>query len=710
MLHELLLALTGHYGGVFRDSGNGIQVVSDLPFIHPSEVKLLNDLCRLGTLYKSFQQFIQDHGSAVSTRPTVFVDSLCAGAGGELHGLYMRSFCRGLDMVLADYRDALLSLEQQILRDPHLPVSHLQYSLQEFQLLFPALSTVLQQIISHRAHGCYLLDILYKNSVCGLPKVKDALERILHVCHGVLLKQLCAWMIHGLSHDPHREFFIQAVSATAHRKDNVSTASQEEEGELGIMGVTGRQMQAMRSVGVWEGQSAQQTGMFVIQADLLPAYIPMRVASKILFVGESVQMFETNQQNNRQHSGQFMKEREAEFTRDIQKLAQNPTFSGSAFEALVDKIRLHVAEHLWVVVVQEGALTGELRVMKDFFLLGRGELYLAFIDQAHHLLHTPPAPSTQHDVNTAYQQAARNVLIEDEALLQRFKLTITPTTATPSTPTPKPTDRGSEGGGGVAVVETGWSCLGLTCSVQWPLHIFFTPSIIHKYNRVFRFLLAVRRTQQDLQSTWSLQMKGKVKDVGLQGPRVGAKVNDVGLQGPGGWEGGVTAVWQLRHHMSFLVDNLQYYLQVDVIESQYGQLLETISSTRDFEAVRLAHEHFLAALLSQSFVHMKSVWHCLYEILNLCVYCWFQVSHCLYEILDLCSSFCRLLTVQHSTLADRELTQLSTITKNFQRQSNILFRILTSVSSHNASPHLTQLLLRLDFNKYYTTSGGQLGR
>ncbi|KAL8582321.1 hypothetical protein ACOMHN_037078 [Nucella lapillus] len=624
-----------------------------------TEVKLLNDLCRLGTLYKSFQQFIQDHGSAVSTRPT--------GAGGELHGLYMRSFCRGLDMVLADYRDALLSLEQQILRDPHLPVSHLQYSLQEFQLLFPALSTVLQQIISHRAHGCYLLDILYKNSVCGLPKVKDALERILHVCHGVLLKQLCAWMIHGLSHDPHREFFIQAVSVTAHRKDNVSTASQEEEGELGIMGVTGRQMQAMRSVGVWEGESAQQTGMFVIQADLLPAYIPMRVASKILFVGESVQMFETNQQNNRQHSGQFMKEREAEFTRDIQKLAQNPTFSGSAFEALVDKIRLHVAEHLWVVVVQEGALTGELRVMKDFFLLGRGELYLAFIDQAHHLLHTPPAPSTQHDVNTAYQQAARNVLIEDEALLQRFKLTITPTTATPSTPTPKPTDRGSEGGGGVAVVETGWSCLGLTCSVQWPLHIFFTPSIIHKYNRVFRFLLAVRRTQQDLQSTWSLQMKGKVKDVGLQGPRVGAKVKDVGLQGPGGGEGGVTAVWQLRHHMSFLVDNLQYYLQVDVIESQYGQLLETISSTRDFEAV----------------------------------------LHCLYEILDLCSSFCRLLTVQHSTLADRELTQLSTITK---RQSNILFRILTSVSSHNASPHLTQLLLRLDFNKYYTTSGGQLGR
>ena len=33
---------------------------------------------------------------------------------------------------------------------------------------------------------------------------------------------------------------------------------------------------------------------FGISADKLPSYIPSRVAEKILFVGESVQMFETN--------------------------------------------------------------------------------------------------------------------------------------------------------------------------------------------------------------------------------------------------------------------------------------------------------------------------------------------------------------------------------------------------------------------------------
>ena len=52
-----------------------------------------------------------------------------------------------------------------------------------------------------------------------------------------------------------------------------------------------------------------------------------------------------------------------------------------------------------------------------------------------------------------------------------------------------------------------------------------------------------------------------------------------------------------------------YFLlfQVDVIESQYGILLDKISNTRDYEAVKLAHDQFLSALLAQSFVHMRSV-------------------------------------------------------------------------------------------------------
>lgn len=48
-------------------------------------------------------------------------------------------------------------------------------------------------------------------------------------------------------------------------------------------------------------------------------------------------------------------------------------------------------------------------------------------------------------------------------------------------------------------------------------------------------------------------------------------------------------------------------MQVDVLESQFSQLLQQINSTRDFESIRLAHDHFLSNLLAQSFILLKPV-------------------------------------------------------------------------------------------------------
>lgn len=130
-----------------------------------------------------------------------------------------------------------------------------------------------------------------------------------------------------------------------------------------------------------------------------------------------------------------------------------------------------------------------------------------------------------------------------------------------------------------------------------------------RYNVVFRYLLSVRRVQSQLQHCWALQMQRKH----LKSTQTDA------------------VKWRLRNHMAFLIDNLQYYLQVDarlshaltkhepgggskvsstqvdVLESQFSQLLQLINSTRDFESIRLAHDHFLSNLLAQSFILLKPV-------------------------------------------------------------------------------------------------------
>uniref|UniRef100_W5LFC0 Gamma-tubulin complex component n=1 Tax=Astyanax mexicanus TaxID=7994 RepID=W5LFC0_ASTMX len=640
MIHELLLALSGYPGTVFTwNKRNGLQVSQDLPFLHPSETSVLNRLCKMGTDYMRFTEFIEQHTGHVHQQEHYSNQPSQTG----LYGIYLRAFCTGLHSILQPYRQALLDLEQEV------------WTLVIFQLLFPSVMVVVETIRSQKIHGCQILETVYKHSCGGLPPVRMALEKILAVCHGVMYKQLAAWMLHGLLLDQSEEFFVKQGPSAG----GAAAVQEEEEEDLGIGGLSGKQLRELQDLRLIEEENML----------MLPSYIPVRVAEKILFVGESVQMFENHNQSP-SRAGSILKHQEDTFAAELHRLKQQPLFSLVDFENVIDGIRSTVAEHLWTLMVEESDLLGQLKIIKDFYLLGRGELYQVFIDLAQHMLKTPPSAVTEHDVNVAFQQAAHKVLLDDDNLLPLLHLTIdyqgkenkeASGSREGTTPPQESSPREAP--------STGWAALGLAYKVQWPLHILFTPAVLEKYNVVFRYLLSVRRVQSELQHCWALQMQRKH-----------LKSNQTDA-----------VKWRLRNHMAFLVDNLQYYLQVDVLESQFSQLLQQINSTRDFESIRLAHDHFLSNLLAQSFILLKPVF------------------HCLNEILDLCHNFCSLVSQNLAPLDERGAAQLDIMVKGFSRQSFLLFKILSSVRNHQINSDLAQLLLRLDYNKYYTQSGGTLG-
>ncbi|XP_076002980.1 gamma-tubulin complex component 4 [Genypterus blacodes] len=664
MIHELLLGLSGYPGTIFTwNKRTGLQVSQELPFLHPSETSVLNRLCKLGSDYIRFTEFTEQHTGHVHQQEHHTNQPNPTG----LHGIYLRAFCTGLDSMLQPYRQALLDLEQEFLGDPHLSISHVNYKLDQFQLLFPSVMVVVETIKSQKIHGCQILETVYKHSCGGLPPVRTALEKILAVCHGVMYKQLAAWMLHGLLLDQSEEFYVKqgpsAGGAAANQED--------EDDDLGLGGLSGKQLRELQDLRLVEEENmlAPSLQQFSLRTEMLPSYIPIRVAEKILFVGESVQMFE-NHNHSPSRACSILKHQEDLFAAELHRLKQQPLFSLVDFENLIDSIRSTVAEHLWTLMVEESDLLGQLKIIKDFYLLGRGELYQAFIDLAQHMLKTPPTAVTEHDVNVAFQQAAHKVLLDDDNLLPLLHLTIDYQSKDSKDATgPRDCATPPQDTSPREAPPTGWAALGLAYKVQWPLHILFTPAVLEKYNVVFRYLLSVRRVQSELQHCWALQMQRKH----LKSSQTDA------------------VKWRLRNHMAFLVDNLQYYLQVDVLESQFSQLLQHINSTRDFESIRLAHDHFLSNLLAQSFILLKPVF------------------HCLNEILELCHNFCSLVSQTVAPLDERGSAQLEILVKGFSRQSFLLFKILSSVRNHQINSDLAQLLLRLDYNKYYTQSGGTLG-
>ncbi|GIX74302.1 gamma-tubulin complex component 4 [Caerostris extrusa] len=186
-----------------------------------------------------------------------------------------------------------------------------------------------------------------------------------------------------------------------------------------------------------------------------------------------------------------------------------------------------------------------------------------------------------------------------------------------------------------AKLETGWSSIGLIYDIPHPLHILITPTIIDKYNMIFRFLLSVKRIQIELHQCWALQMRTK-----------GA-----------GAQSRFMPFWKLRSHMSFLIDNLQYYIMVDVLESSFKNLTEKLETVKDFEEIQQDHDQFLTSVISQCFLES------------------WQVHHSLEEIFELCSSFSGLLNRVTVTMNSKDMNVFESIKLNgFKRLLESAFK------------------------------------
>lgn len=307
---------------------------------------------------------------------------------------------------------------------------------------------------------------------------------------------------------------------------------------------------------------------YEINHEILPHYFPKSWAEKVLFIGQTVLMFNSDP---RDASKDFTSEsdllaspskrpvwgdQEQRFFQKFHVLQDIDKLSVLTFEQIIDDIKRCVTEHL--MAITEADLAKQLKLIKEFFLLGRGELFYEFVKALKPLYTNLITENTVRDINRAFQVAAASVNIHDDVDLFSFDMT-------------------KEEIDSFNYETKGFfNYLILRYNVKWPLHLLFSPKVIEKYNELFRFLIRIKKTQHDLQLVWCHQREEKVQRN--------------------------SELLQFRNNLMFLVDNLQYYLQVDVLESQFSIMMEKIGSTRDFEQIQRAHSCFQANVLGLCFL------------------------------------------------------------------------------------------------------------
>lgn len=726
MLHEILLALLGYTGDLIvdeRECRNSLGILSpdspvsdiptfklapDLSFIAPSDRDVIERIITLGFYYRELDRF------ATKSRNLSWIKSASANVSplerseeiskrkSENQSVYRRAIANAIVEILSVYRSAVLQIEQKLLADPLPILATVTQGLNKFFVLLPPLYELILEIERDDVRGGKLLNLLHKRCHCGVPELQTCLQRLLWHGHQVMFNQLASWVVYGILQDPYGEFFIRSEEGREPEKESSNSDM----------------IRKLTRLNIEDSSLADWHLGFHISLDMLPEYIHMRVAESVLFAGKAVRVLRNPSPGFAQDSlyrhqiprqsyviqgfadrFSFQKDSSAdsELTVEellpqaeadkieamLQDLKESTEFHKRSFEYAVDSIRAIAASHLWQLVVVRADLNGHLKALKDYFLLAKGDFFQCFLEESRQLMRLPPRQSTaEADLMVPFQLAAVKTISDEDKYFPRVSLRMPSIgVAVKSTQVDVYKSKAYTGGtsgassSNTTVNVDGWDGITLEYSIDWPLQLFFTQEVLSKYCRVFQYLLRLKRTQMELEKSWASVMHQDHSDFAKhRNERIKCSTSQQRRQR-------FRPMWRVREHMAFLIRNLQFYIQVDVIESQWNILQTHIQDSHDFTELVNFHQEYMSALISQSFLDIGSV------------------SRILDSIMKLCLQYCWSIENQESPNA----TELDHITEEFNKKSNSLYTILRSsrLAGSQRAPFLRRFLLRLNFNSFF---------
>ncbi|EKX47658.1 hypothetical protein GUITHDRAFT_106647 [Guillardia theta CCMP2712] len=558
--HEVLFALLGHPGSIVceaeDESNKGYVVNKHAKFLADSEKvkwELLTRIAAIGYNYSVINSFIKDvQQNMEEEKPK----------DANHKGLYLRAFVSGLNEMLDVYRSTVLRVEQALIEDPGLSLTYLLSEAADFEILFPYVKTLIQDIGKLKSHGCQMLDLVSKHSCSGISVVQYALEKVLGRMNIVLYSQVSAWMIYGILSDPHGEFFISP------RQRRVE--------ERQLTGGTSHQRMSGKH---------HEDQLFELNLRMKPGILSAVMLEKILFCGVAMRVL---MQPNTRPEDRPEAEQIGRFNGQMKAISKEGSFHRNKFESLVDEVHQYLSKRLWRLVVERARLPLHFKALKDYFLLARGDLYQAFIENTRGLLSLPASDTAEHDVNEPFRRAALLSYADEDEMFARTRLVI----GTLQEQEKVQGDKGEQG------EEEGLDKLRMAYDMEWPLStLLFTPEVMKQYNILFSFLLRVKRAQAELQFAWHQTQSGRY------GRAISSVLHKASSSGRH-----MVNLWTVRAEMAFLVNNLLYYLQCDVLDAQFEIARNVIRSSDDFETIRAAHVTFLERISSDCLTRNKLAW------------------------------------------------------------------------------------------------------
>lgn len=591
MLHEVLLALSGHPSPLFNipDQSHHQPSSTEFPLLSPSERALLQTIGKLSELHRKLRQ----HAKLIASTHRSIICRAVAISLQQKH--------------LARFQKKILDVESQILtKDATLvgaydivPLAGLVSEFDDWhrrmawywEMACFMESPNVDPTSSQPCSGAAVIDRLRAESSTGFPEIAGAAVELSQVAETTWLKQLASWVLYvKLPSHGGNDFFVQVDNSG---QDDMSNFKKEKA--------------------------------------LLPAFVNAVTATSIVFIGRSLHQIRQRQQQSLRFKNDIDEAQLARMHMEHLTALSLPIQAAQLSRA-ISAIRMSLSQNALQHLLPIELTMRVLDCLRQYFLLSKGEFAVALIDQVDSRLQ-----ARQQNMGRLLQQdpikAMKGLAINDAELQQilvqswkalsredededadtldfaRKHIVLTsekaePTHLSVSDSASGATPRLSQITFDDLLMP---STTRLDMSIESPLDLFITSAEIKMYSVINSYLLSIRRAEIHLSDLWRRTIARR------EHPSPSSRTR---RHEPSTEHKTRTAkrsreqrkVWATCSATLFLISETAAYFEGEIVKSSFDHFEQwvskpsgnngspTDSSPKDPETLSSAHRAFLASL------------------------------------------------------------------------------------------------------------------
>eukprot|EP00474_Spongospora_subterranea_P002659 CRZ03117.1 hypothetical protein [Spongospora subterranea] len=532
---------------------------------------------------------------------------------------------------------------------------HLQDEIYKIKLLHKLVEGVIN------ASGGLLLHEVYKLYCSqGDGVSRQLFHKLMSDVATPYFKMLSQWIHFGVVEDPYEEFQISVRHDLT--KDNLEKEFND---------------------AFWDDR-------YVIRSEMVPSFLS-QFSSQILLTGKYLNVL-----------------RQCSLKRCLnisKKSGANP--SSFCFDApqngkIIEAAFRIASADLLDVLLTENHLPDHLRCIYRYFLHGQGDFFVNFLDSAEAELSRPSSAQSLNRLQSLLDLAFSS--IPDNPLHDRIHCRLEQYTLVQKMNVIHTLARETLVGGAHPGIDgftakasfTGIEAFTLDYNVSWPLSLILSKKALTKYQLIFRHLFYIKHVDRQVGITWKYQQR--LRELSLSST--------------------FSLSLALRLRMMHFLQNLQFYLTIEVLEPNYRKLEQALlaDDVNTVDRVIEAHDQFLDTCLKECLLTNHNILQSLTSLLSSCLIFARNMNnyHASFELLELTQNATpisgskrrkRLAMLSSQVMAAGQnsdyVEMIAKFLEKFDQKLTGLIEQLTERANTLHESHMMNLCTRLDYNSYY---------